>query len=186
MRIILIILLTLLGYSASAQQEVELCSYYSKTFNYWSQSNVNGGGWLWLLNNDTISINNQVTITWRDTGYYTIKVFYKNDCGKVKQEYFVHVVDCVGSAIFFPNAFTPNGDGINDTWSPIPRKITEIRWMVFNRWGEKVYETNKIGDKWDGKYKGAIQGTFNFVYICWWKGIDGKTGFNKGNLIQIR
>jgi hypothetical protein len=58
--------------------------------------------------------------------------------------------------------------------------------MVYNRWGEKVFETNKIGVKWDGKYKGVVQGTFNFVFICWWKGIDGKTGFQKGNLILIR
>jgi gliding motility-associated-like protein len=186
MRFILTILLIVLGYCASAQQKIELCSYYPKTFNYWSQASPTGGGWLWMLNNDTISINSQVTITWSDTGYYRIRVFYRNECGEQSRDYFVRVIDCLKSSIFFPNAFTPDGDGLNDKWSPIPFKITEIRWMIYNRWGEKVYETNRIGDKWDGKHKGSLQGIFTFVYICWWKGIDGKTGFNKGTIISIR
>jgi gliding motility-associated-like protein len=186
MRIILIILLTLLGYSVSAQQEVELCPNFRNTFNYWTDASTSSGGWLWTLNSDTISTNSSVRITWRDTGYYLIRVYYKDKCGNPTRTYRVKVVKCPESAIFFPNAFTPDGDGLNDSWSPIPFKITEIRWIIYNRWGEKVYETNRIGDKWDGKHKGALQGIFTFVYICWWKGIDGKTGFNKGTIISIR
>lgn len=186
MRFILTILLTLLGYCTVAQQQVELCSYYPKSYNYWSQANVSGGGWLWMLNDDTISINNPVTITWNDTGFYRIRVFYETECGKVSKDYFVHVIDCLSAAIFFPNAFTPNGDGINDMWVPIPRKIVEIRYNIWNRYGEKVFESNSFTKKWDGKYKGVDQPMSNFVFQAWWTDINGKKGYNKGNLILIR
>ena len=186
MRYILIILLTLLGYCASAQQQVELCSYFPKSFNYWSSANVSGGGWLWMLNNDTISINNQVTITWSDTGFYRIRVFYQTECGRQTKEYFVRVIDCLDAAIFFPNAFTPNGDGLNDTWVPIPRKIVEVRYNIWNRYGEKVFESNSFDKRWNGKYKGVDQPMSNFVFQAWWTDINGKKGYNKGNLILIR
>jgi len=186
MRITLLILFTLFVYCASAQQQVELCSYYPKSFNYWSVANTSGGGWLWMLNDDTISINNQVTITWSDTGFYRIRVFYRNECGQQTRDYFVRVIDCLNSAIFFPNAFTPNGDGLNDMWVPIPRKIVEIRYNIWNRFGEKVFESNTFSKKWDGKYKGQPQNMGNFVFQAWWTDINGKRGFTKGNLILIR
>ena len=62
----------------------------------------------------------------------------------------------------------------------------KIRFFKNSKVAQKVYETNKIGDKWNGIYKRAPQGTFNFVWICWWRGVDGKNGFDKGNLILIR
>jgi gliding motility-associated-like protein len=183
-----LIFISLLGISfiSKGQQEIELCPNVRNSFNYWSNASVSGGGWLWTLNSDTISTNQNVRITWTDTGFYILRVYYANECNTPSKIYRVRVKKCPESAIFFPNAFTPDGDGLNDSWSPIPFKITEIRWMIYNRWGEKVYETAKLGDKWDGKHKGALQGTFTFVYICWWKGIDGKTGFNKGTIISIR
>jgi gliding motility-associated-like protein len=186
MKWIIILIFILIGYTASAQQEIELCPGSRNTFTYWSNASTNTGGWLWVLNGDTVSNGSSVRITYRDTGFYLIVVRYKDECGNPMNFYTVNVKKCPESAIFFPNAFTPNGDGLNDSWSPIPFKITEIRWMVYNRWGEKVYETNRIGDKWDGRHRGETQGTFNFVFMCWWKGIDGKTGFKKGNVIQIR
>jgi len=186
MKQLLCLLLIVIGYTAAAQQEVELCPNVRNSFNYWASASTNSGGWLWTLNSDTISTNSNIRITWRDTGFYLIRVYYKDECGTPTRIYRVRVKKCPESAIFFPNAFTPDGDGLNDAWSPIPFKITEIKWSVWNRYGEKVYETNRIGDKWNGIYKEAQQGIFTFVFMCSWKGIDGKTGFKKGCIILIR
>ena len=186
MRYIISILLIIVSLSVKAQQEVELCPNSRTTFTYWTYSSASSGGWLWLLNSDTVSYNNSVRITWRDTGFYVITVKYKGECGEPIRFYNVKVVKCPESAIFFPNAFTPNGDGMNDGWKPIPFKIIEIRWQIYNRWGEKVYETNKINDRWNGIYKGVPQPMGNFVFQCWFRGIDGKSGYKKGNLILIR
>ena len=188
MRYIILILLTLLGYGAIAQpqQEVELCPGKRNSFNYFSEASTSGGGWLWMFNSDTIANNDNVRITWRDTGFYVITVVYKNECGEPTRNFKVKVVKCPESAIFFPSAFTPNGDGLNDGWSPIPFKIVEMKWQIYNRYGELVYTSKGIEDKWDGKHKGTSQGTFAFVYQCWWRGIDGKTGFKKGTVTLIR
>jgi gliding motility-associated-like protein len=115
-----------------------------------------------------------------------IRVYYKDECGIPTKTYRVRVRKCPESAIFFPNAFTPNGDGLNDGWSPIPFRIVEMKWSVWNRYGEKVYETKEVEAKWDGKHKGRPQDMGNFVYMCFWRGVDGKTGYKKGNLLLIR
>lgn len=187
MKWLLCLLLTVISYTVAAQQEVELCPGKPNSFTYWSTASVRGDGWLWMMNSDTISQrNNSVRITWRDTGYYVIKVVFKNECGEPVQQYRVKVVKCPESAIFFPSAFTPDGDRLNDGWSPIPFRIVELRWSIWNRYGEKVYETKEIEDKWDGKHKGVPQDMGNFVFVCFWRGIDGKTGYKKGNVILIR
>lgn len=186
MKYVILFLLTVIGYVARAQQEIELCPGSRNSFTYWTYASTGSGGWIWLLNRDTISYNNSVRITYRDTGFYLITVKYKDECGEPREYYRVRVKKCPESAIFFPNAFTPNGDGLNDGWSPIPFKIVQIRWQVYNRWGEKVYETNQIENKWNGTYKNIAQPIGNFVFQCWWRGIDGKTGYKKGNLVLIR
>jgi gliding motility-associated-like protein len=58
-----------------------------------------------------------------------------------------------------PNAFTPNGDGLNDVFTPVISNSTQVkyyRFEVYNRWGQIVFESNKPGDGWDGKYKGKL------------------------------
>lgn len=91
------------------------------------------------------------------------------------------------ATIFVPNAFTPNGDGQNDYFKPIPVGITEIEYFhVFNRWGEMVYSSpdTKIG--WDGKYKGVDQNTGTFVWMAKATDYTGKTVFLKGTVSLIR
>lgn len=65
-----------------------------------------------------------------------------------------------------PNTFTPNGDGINDTWdiqylSEYPNNTVDI----YDRYGQKVFSSIGYGVPWDGKYKGAYlpQGTYYYI-----------------------
>jgi gliding motility-associated-like protein len=75
--------------------------------------------------------------------------------------------------IFIPNAFTPNGDGENDTWKIFGNlpAVKQMNLMVFNRIGEKVFETNDVNFQWDGTYQGkpAPHGVYvytgNFVWL---------------------
>lgn len=68
--------------------------------------------------------------------------------------------------IYVPNVFTPNGDGANDYFEVFGNKDSwkQFEIMVFNRWGEKVYESRDMNFKWDGTYKGVIQNPAVFVY----------------------
>ncbi|MCF8220304.1 MAG: gliding motility-associated C-terminal domain-containing protein [Cryomorphaceae bacterium] len=66
-----------------------------------------------------------------------------------------------------PNAFTPNGDGLNDVFTPVISNADQVkyyRFEVYNRWGQLIFESNKPGEGWDGKYKGKLAqfGAYNW------------------------
>lgn len=56
--------------------------------------------------------------------------------------------------IYVPNAFTPNADGLNDIFYAKGIAITDFKMMIFDRWGEKIFESNDISNGWDGTIKG--------------------------------
>ncbi|HQQ94825.1 MAG TPA: PKD domain-containing protein [Bacteroidia bacterium] len=58
-------------------------------------------------------------------------------------------------AIYFPNTFTPNEDGINDTYQPKGIGISKFNLWIFDRWGHLVFETDNIYNQWDGHTKGS-------------------------------
>ena len=80
------------------------------------------------------------------------------------------------SKLDFPNAFSPNGDGINDVYKAKTgyQSIVEFHAYIFNRWGQKLYEWDDPAEGWDGKYKGkdVKQGVY-FVLVNA-KGADGR------------
>ncbi len=55
---------------------------------------------------------------------------------------------------FIPNTFTPNGDGLNDVFIPVVLGAEEYHFMIFDRWGELIFETHDTFVGWDGRYKG--------------------------------
>ena len=71
-----------------------------------------------------------------------------------------------------PNVFTPNGDGINDVFVPMPNitpdLITKVDMHIFNRWGRFVYETEDIYINWDGRALGTGLpcSTGTYFYVC--------------------
>lgn len=71
-----------------------------------------------------------------------------------------------GTPFYMPNAFTPNGDGLNDTFGPIPRYdyVNRYHMSIFNRWGQMIYETTDINKGWDGTYKGSSVMKGAYVY----------------------
>ena len=72
------------------------------------------------------------------------------------------------SPIPIPNAFTPNGDGLNDSFKPFPSKVTDYKMSIFNKIGEKVFESYDINIGWDGYFKGKIVQDV-YVYIIEFK-----------------
>lgn len=60
------------------------------------------------------------------------------------------------SSLLLPNAFSPNGDGINDIYKPKDgyRNIEEFHAYIYNRWGQKLYEWTDPATGWDGTYRG--------------------------------
>lgn len=71
------------------------------------------------------------------------------------------------ATLFFPNAFTPDGDHVNDTFGPVHSSVYEFHMVIFDRWGHVVFETDDINKPWDGKVNGgadAVTGVYVYKY----------------------
>lgn len=66
----------------------------------------------------------------------------------------VREVLCDEPYVFVPNAFTPNGDGKNDVLRVRSDIVVSLNFQIFDRWGEKVFETDSMEDGWDGTFRG--------------------------------
>ncbi|WP_222166890.1 PKD domain-containing protein [Edaphocola aurantiacus] len=89
-----------------------------------------------------------------------------------------------------PNAFSPNGDGVSDYFFPrslLSRGVSSFEMSVYNRWGEKVFLTQKIdGRGWDGLYSGKVQPAGVYIYDISVKFKDGTEERYQGNVTLIR
>jgi len=147
----------------------------------------------WNPTNSTTS-----SLTNIGNGQYNYQVTDKNNC-YIDGSIFVLSDSCIhdtipnpigsySDTIYVPNSFTPNGDGINDLFEVFGNKN---QWVylnvnIFNRWGEKVFESNDINFGWDGRYKGELQNPSVFVYYITIVLNNGDNFFKKGSLTLIR
>jgi gliding motility-associated-like protein len=99
---------------------------------------------------------------------------------------------CPGSEVFIPNAFSPDGDGINDVLFVQGRGIKIIKsFRIFSRWGELVFEKSNFspGDKssgWDGRIRGKLASPDVFVYVCEAVCEKGTPAIFKGNTAVLK
>lgn len=92
-----------------------------------------------------------------------------------------------GPTYYVPNAFSPNGDGINDRFHPTPVGIVKTDWFrVFNRYGELIFESQHWNDGWDGFYKGILQPLGTYVWMIQGKDRFGKTQSFKGTVVLVQ
>lgn len=92
-----------------------------------------------------------------------------------------------GPAIYMPNAFSPDNNGVNDLFHPVPVGLRSIDYFeVFNRLGQRVYESHTIGNGWDGTLNGKPQPMGTYVWMI--KGIDylGNIQNQTGTVVLIR
>lgn len=119
-----------------------------------------GMAYIWSTN-DTSAM-----ITVSDTGLYRVTITNNGLCS-ITDSARVSYHSCSQCVANFPTAFTPNGDQINDKFRVIHNcDIDRYLLRIYNRWGEKVFETNNPKQGWDGTYKGSKQGMDTFVYFA--------------------
>jgi len=146
---------------------------------------------VWNFGNGTTNITNSSilsqSVTYNQPGTYTVSLFVsKGNCQDIAKK--IIKVD-IPSKLEVPNVFTPNGDGSNDIFFLSAANLTEITALIFDRWGNKVYElTSNTGNiAWDGKNqtgKDVAEGTYFYVITA--KGKDNQAYSTKGNLSLYR
>ncbi len=89
--------------------------------------------------------------------------------------------------LLIPTAFSPNSDGANDKFRVLNKDVAKLNLQVYNRWGEKVFETSDPLDGWDGFYKGVEQELGVYIWKCEYR-LNGqtKTTLAKGNVTLLR
>jgi len=100
-----------------------------------------------------------------EAGSYSVQAFISSDCGLDTATLDVNVVNCTCN-LYIPNAFTPNGDGINDQFQPISNcALAQYKFSVFDRWGELVFSSSDPAAGWDGKSGNRDCASDVFAYL---------------------
>jgi len=120
-----------------------------------------------------------------ENGLYSVQT--TNSCGTAYDDINIKLEDC-SAQIFIPNAFTPNGDGLNDEWKPVVRNLAKYKLQIYNRWGEVVFETEDWNDPWLGEFNEGdhfVQTevyNFRMTYLS----IEGEAGDVNGHITVVR
>jgi gliding motility-associated-like protein len=117
---------------------------------------------------------------------YIVSLTVQNNLGclDTTEELITKLQSCY---ITVPNAFTPNGDGVNDFLYPLNAfSVTNLKFQVFNRYGQLVFETRDWSKKWDGKINGHQQDTGTYIWTLSYTDNTGRNISQRGSTVLIR
>jgi len=126
-----------------------------------------------------------ITVLPSVTTIYCVTVTNANSCTDIScVTVTVDLLDC--GEIFVPTAFSPNGVGQNELECVLGNCIETFSFAIYDRWGEKVFKTDKLEICWDGTYKGKLMNSAAFVYYLKATLTNGVQVSQKGNISLIR
>ncbi len=152
--------------------------------------------WFWNFGDGDTAITTNPQHTYGDTGTYNVMLIVENQHGCVDTAY----NDVIIKPEFYldvPNAFTPDPSGSNGgaynpnqlsntVFFPYTKFVKDFHMMIFNRWGEMVFETFDINVGWDGYYRGKLLQQDVYVWKIWITFIDGSTIVRAGDVTLLR
>jgi gliding motility-associated-like protein len=113
--------------------------------------------WEWDMGDGTQQTGKNISHIYPKIGDYEIslKVTDTNECTDFTSK-IIHIYDDL--IIFIPNMFTPNGDGLNDTWKPEMLDYSKKGYQlsIFDRWGQRIFHTTDTEEAWDGTINGKV------------------------------
>lgn len=134
-----------------------------------------------LLTNSRLNVQHQ----YNATGTYNACLIAINSAG-CADTLCQNVKAVIFALVDVPNAFTPQSGTINSKVFVKGFGITKIRFIIWNRWGQKVFETSDKNTGWDGKYQGVIQPMDVYAYTLDVEFFDGTKTTKKGDITLIR
>ncbi len=131
---------------------------------------------------------NTQRITTQEGGIFSVIVTDTNGCNDTVFHKITKNPNALPNEVFMPNAFTPNGDKLNENYPE--SKFQDIHayynLMIFNRWGEKLFETNTPSQNWDGHNLGTLCQNGVYMYTVNYIGCDNQRHMLKGEFNLIR
>lgn len=117
------------------------------------------------------------------TTTYTVTFVDANGCSD-SDTVTVEVIEAYG--IFIPGSFSPNNDGTNDMLFVYGAGIKTLQFLVYDRYGELVFESHSVNDGWDGIFRGKAMNGGIFTWYCSAEYFDGRTESLKGDVTLMR
>lgn len=129
---------------------------------------------VWNFNDGTATVSETNPMhTYADTGVYQVKLVVSTVHNCFDSIIIPLKVNEI-STLYVPNAFTPDGNSLNDVFAPSGIQVYDYRMMIFDRWGEKIFESSVPNEGWDGKYRGTLCKEGVYVYKIEFKAINGE------------
>jgi gliding motility-associated-like protein len=181
MKIIITLLIYMISVSCFSQQELSVCPDYGVSYTYVTSSGI-PGIYTWEVDGVTMgNSDSSIFINWApySIGTHSIQVFFTSidGCESSSIYYNITITECDLTTMYVPNCFTPNGDVNNNMWYPVGYNYKSLHFIIFNRWGDLLYESNDVAYGWDGTYKGNMCKNDVYTYVLEW--IDNKNIQNR-------
>lgn len=120
--------------------------------------------------------------TFTDDGTFYLRFVGSNADGTCSTYSDIFTVSIGASELKCPNAFSPNGDGVNDIWKVSYRSLIDFNCEIFNRNGQKIYGFTDPSDGWDGTWHGKTVKPGVYYYVIIATGADGKKYKKSGDI----
>ncbi len=130
---------------------------------YFENLSNNGNKFQWEISTLNESQNRNTSYLFREAGIYPIVLQVTNEFNC--SDTIIKTIKVLGDYnVYIPNAFTPNGNGNNDTFLPVVRNTKNFELRIFNRWGEEIFFSKDSSQGWDGKNKGIECENGSYTY----------------------
>ena len=151
-------------------------------------ANIVSWNWYFMNTAQYTSVEQNPTFAYTEPGTYPVVLVVKSDKG-CYDTLIRPIVVGEDFGIYVPNAFTPNGDGLNDIFQPKGFGIVKYELNIFDRWGEKVFSTKATEEGWDGTFMGrgkiiSEEGTYTWLINC--TSVFGKAHELKGHVTLMK
>ncbi|MCL6524207.1 MAG: PKD domain-containing protein [Thermoflavifilum sp.] len=150
-------------------------------------TNLSQGGvrWWWDFGDGSGDTTYNTSHLYSASGQYEACLRVANEWGC--EDTSCRVVEALIHPMFdVPSAFSPNGDGVNDKFLVRGYGIGRFEIEIYNRWGQKVYESRDINQGWDGTYRGKPQPMDAYAYVIHIQFTDGRRITRTGNVTLLR
>lgn len=124
--------------------------------------------------------------TFLDEGVHYVRYIGSNSDGSCEYYSDVYEVSIGESQLLIPNAFSPNGDGVNDEWKVAYRSLLDFQCYIFDRNGHQVCHLTSPEQGWDGKIGGKTVDSGVFFYVIEANGTDGKKYKKSGDINVVK
>ncbi|MEO8404951.1 MAG: PKD domain-containing protein, partial [Chitinophagaceae bacterium] len=153
-----------------------------------NQASANSIRFKWLFGDgDSLVTTSRADVThqYNSTGTFNACLIAYNQAG-CTDTFCLPVTTIVSPLLDVPNAFTPNSNDVNSVVMVRGFGIAKMRFIIWNRWGQKVFETGNRLEGWDGKVKGVVQPMDVYAYTLDVEFFDGRKVTKKGDITLIR